>query len=298
MKARLAIGLALLATVVGCGDSASTSPGPTGGQVLTEAQQKVAVLDRFGWSVVFCDPDSFPVGRDELVAMRERWPEVVNDPAFPLLVARHQVDPAGQTDDEALLLYRDWKMLQAVAWERFGDTLRFEARFSIPPVGATEARLIAGVVDATGRMQLIKDDLEPIPGCPICLVRGTRIAAPEGSLAVEDIRVGTAVWTSDRAGDRVVAIVLEVGRTRVGAGRVALRLDLADGRSVTASAGHPLVDGRSIGSLGVGDPVDGSTVVRVTPVANEDGWTFDLLPSGGTGTYWADEVALDSTIEP
>jgi len=46
----------------------------------------------------------------------------------------------------------------------------------------------------------------------------------------------------------------------------------------------------------VGDRVDGATVVAATTVRLTDGGTYDLLPSGPTGTYWADGVLLGSTL--
>jgi len=73
---------------------------------------------------------------------------------------------------------------------------------------------------------------------------------------------------------------------------------LADGRQVTASAGHPTLDGRALGQLQVGDILDGSEVISVEIIHLHDSGTYDLLPSGASGAYWANGILLRSTLLP
>ena len=73
---------------------------------------------------------------------------------------------------------------------------------------------------------------------------------------------------------------------------------LADGRRLTASPLHPIGDGRTLGSLQVGDRVDGVAVTRVEAVPDLLGRTYDLLPAGPTGEYWAGGILLRSTLQP
>jgi hypothetical protein len=127
----------------------------------------LGVLDAFSWAVTYCDPNQFPVARDEQAAMRERWPELASDPLFPHLVARQDEDPAALTDDQRLQVYRDWKMIRAVSFQRFGDTLRFEARLALPPAGELESRHVTGLVRSDGTIQLLSDVVELNLGCPI-----------------------------------------------------------------------------------------------------------------------------------
>ena len=76
-----------------------------------------------------------------------------------------------------------------------------------------------------------------------------------------------------------------------------IRLTLADGRTVTASPGHPLADGRTLGSLALGDVVDGSPITDLVSLPYSGGETFDLVASGPTGDYFSDGVALGSTLQ-
>jgi hypothetical protein len=48
----------------------------------------------------------------------------------------------------------------------------------------------------------------------------------------------------------------------------------------------------------LGDPVDGSGVILIENVPYSGSATYDLLPAGETGLYWADGVLLGSTLEP
>jgi hypothetical protein len=75
-----------------------------------------------------------------------------------------------------------------------------------------------------------------------------------------------------------------------------IHLVLSDGRQVWASPGHPTADGRRLGDLAVGEALDGGRIVRMERVRYGLGATYDLLPAGGTGQYWADGILLGSTL--
>jgi hypothetical protein len=134
----------------------------------------------------------------------------------------------------------------------------------------------------------------PIQG-GICLASTDSIATPSGPIPVAELRVGTMVWTLHAAGQRVAAPVLEVNHRPTPIGFHVLRLTLADGRVVEASAGHPTVGGRPVGELGAGDSIDGSRLINIESIPYV-GDTWDLLPAGPTGTYWANGIPLGSTL--
>jgi hypothetical protein len=66
---------------------------------------------------------------------------------------------------------------------------------------------------------------------------------------------------------------------------------------VLASPGHPLADGRRVGEAGAGDLVDGARVVSAVVLDYDQPFTYDLLPSGDTGLYWANGILLGSTLD-
>jgi len=105
-----------------------------------------------------------------------------------------------------------------------------------------------------------------------------------------------AVWTVDALGHRVAATIVRVGSAPVPATHQVVHLALDDGRTLSASPGHPLPDGRRLGDLRPGDQVDGARVLRANLVSYAEPRTFDLLPSGATGAYWADGIPLASTL--
>jgi len=115
-------------------------------------------------------------------------------------------------------------------------------------------------------------------------------------VVVTAIHVGTLVWTQGADGSRVAAPVIAVGSTPVPATHEVVRLALADGRLVYVSPGHPTADGRRVGELVAGDRYDEATVTSVGRVRYDAGATFDILPAGATGLYWANGVLLGSTL--
>jgi hypothetical protein len=115
-------------------------------------------------------------------------------------------------------------------------------------------------------------------------------------MRVTDIRPGIMVWTEGAGDGRIAKPVIEVGSTEVPAGHLMVHLLLVDGRELFVSPGHKTADGRSAGTLKKGDPIDGS-VVRVWEMVPYSGnRTYDLLPAGPTGRYWAGGILMSSTL--
>ena len=125
---------------------------------------------------------------------------------------------------------------------------------------------------------------------------GTRIEAPAGAVLVQDLRVGMLVWTLDKTGVRVAQPVLQVSRTMVPSNHQVVHLVLDDGRQLWVSPGHPTSDGRRVGQLQAGDALDGARLLSADLVPYAAPATYDLLPAGDTGFYWANGILIASTL--
>lgn len=136
----------------------------------------------------------------------------------------------------------------------------------------------------------------PMGGCPICLAGSTLIDTPLGEVAVKDMRVGMALWTVDNAGNRVSGVVLKTSKVPVSPSHRMVHLTLADGRELFVSPGHPTSDRRTAGDLLAGERYDGAVITGVDRVSYGEGATYDVLPSGETGFYFANGILMDSTL--
>lgn len=289
----------LVVVVAGCaGSGPGPSPSPSPGAPLTTAELRFRLIDTFG-PVWYCDPDFYPIAvADEAVRAIERFGEVQADrEAFAAIVAYlGLVATTDPTAAEKLAIYRSWKQLNAIVLEPVGDGSHRFDYLNMPAPGASEGRRSTGTIDDRGSITIEQQAPAGEPACPICLARGTRLATPAGDVAIEDVRVGMHVWSIDQGGRRIVANVVRVGQTRVPASHLVVRLVLDDGRSVRASPGHPLADGRLLADIRPGDAVDGATAVRVPAEPYDGGSTFDLLTDAPGGAYLADGIPLGSTL--
>ncbi len=292
---RLVLAAILLASACG-GALASPTPSPSASpQRLTVPQLKYRVIDELGrpW---FCDPDFFPVGRgDEGQRAQERLPEIQKDAeTFAAIVAHLKLSAAPPyTADQQLAIYREWKTLNVLQLQPVNNVWGF-AYLAMRDVGGGER--VDGRVSADGRVTVLTRQQAGPPQCPICLARGTRIATPGGDVAVQDLRVGDVVWTIGANGARAAAPLITVASTHVPKTHQVVRLTLADGRVVFVSPGHPTTDGRLVGDLAPGGTLDGASIASAERVSYRGDATYDILPAGATGAYWANGVPLGSTL--
>jgi hypothetical protein len=290
---RFALAILVLVTVA-CG---SATPARAVGTPLNTTQLKFAVMDSVG-PPVYCDPDFYPIARlggEEANAV-STYPQIKADAEMYAAIVAHEHLPSGDlTDAQKLVVYRASKLLRALTLTQSGADYSFEYR--VQSKGGTAAyETVGGTVRVDGVVTVTSRTPTGAPMCPICLAASTLIATPGGPVRVTDIRVGTIVWTQAVDGSRVAAPVVEVGSMEAPAGHRMVHLVLSDGRELLVSPGHKTADRRAMGSLKAGDELDGSTVTVWELVPYAGGRTYDLLPAGPTGHYWANGILLSSTL--
>jgi hypothetical protein len=295
MRLKLAVAIVLLA--VACGSAGGTGGGGPVGSPLTIDQLKFKVMDAVGVPL-FCDPDFYPIEHvgGEQTNADAYYSQIRADPQQYSAIVAHEQLPAGDLNEaQKLILYQAFKRLRALILTQNGDSYTFDIR--VQTKGATTAvELVDGSVRVDGVITVTSRQPSGRPPCPICLAATTLIATPGGDVRVTDIKTGMVVWTAAGDGSRVAAPVVEVGSIGVPSGHLMVHLRLADGRELLASPGHRTADGRPLGSLAAGDDLDGSRITFWELVPYGDSRTYDLLPAGPTGEYWANGILLTSTL--
>jgi hypothetical protein len=262
--------------------------------IHSQSELKYLLLTHFD-KVFFCDPDHYPVareGQEEKNAL-EQFPVIKADHSEFTSILSHLAfpDKPEYTTHEKVLIYRERKKLtSAVQMNTSADGYRFTLR-----IGEGQGSRIEGVITSGGRISVLTSE-PSINTCPICLSKGTLIDTPLRPVPVEEFSIGMTVWSLDDYGRRVAVQVIAVSLSPTPTQFWLCRLTLSDGRAITASPGHPTGDGRHLGDLIIGNVLDGSSVMSVDSVYYDYGATYDLLPEGASGLYWANGILLRSTL--
>jgi len=294
MKIYLAI---LVLALAACG-SVAPAPAPVGSP-LGMAQLKFAVMDSAG-KPAFCDPDFSPrarAGGVEASAAANYLVIKADAEVYAAIVAHEHLPSGDLTDAQKLVLYRAWKLLRAITLTLDGDKYTFGYRTNQTTTNSALYQLVSGTVKFDGTVNITSRTASGAPNCPICLAATTFISTPYGPVRVTDVRAGMTVWTESATGDRIAEPVIEVGSMEAPAGHLMVHVKLADGREVLVSPGHKTADGRAAGTLKYGDHVDGSVISLWELVPYSGDRTYDLLPAGPTGRYWANGILLASTLQ-
>ena len=273
----------------------TTTPIPTTTTASTHSISELKYILLAAYPDYFwCDPDFYSVARPgselgnaiaqfaTIIANQEEFAAILNHLNLP--------SKAEYTDDEKLQIYREYKKLNgAVQVVSATPDYTFTIR-----TGQGQGETYQGTITTAGVIK-VTSETTSFNTCPICLAVGTLIDTPNGPIPVEELGKGMAIYTVDASGNRIAAVISETASVPAPEGFQIIHVVLSDGRTVSASPGHPTPDGREISDLNVGDVLDGEIVISVTPVPYS-GFTYDILPEGGTGFYWANGILLKSTL--
>ncbi|OGM21152.1 hypothetical protein A2714_03045 [Candidatus Woesebacteria bacterium RIFCSPHIGHO2_01_FULL_38_9] len=149
-------------------------------------------------------------------------------------------------------------------------------------MGEIEARGWRGLFSAFGRKP--------------CLSEDTLIDTPKGAIAVQHLKKGVKIWTLNKSGLRISVKILKAIITPVPKTHIITHLVIDDGRELFVSPGHPRSDGYTIADLKVADVYDGGHVTTADNIFYQKDFTYDILPAGETGLYWANGILVGSTL--
>ena len=246
--------------------------------------------------VWFCDPDMIPAPNSVREKENESklFPEIEGDQETFRAIANHLglAHTVAFSDEQKLLVYREFKKLRGAVRLESSD---HQFRFSIGVYEKTGNFRVEGLIDRDGKITVLKRQATFL-GCPKCLAENTKIDTPTGPVSISDVRKDMMVWTQDAAGHRVIARILAVSAVPAPPSHRMVHIILKDGRELFASPQHPTMDGHAVGQLRVGLAYDGSVVQHTELIDYKQPKTYDLLPDGETGFYWANGILLASTL--
>lgn len=247
-------------------------------------------------NVFYCDPDYYPIaksGQEQQNAITQFAAIKSNQAEFSAIL-RHLslADKTDYTDNEKLLIYKEYKELTyAVQTTTMIGGYSYDLR-----VGEGQGERIQGTISTSGEIQETSREAS-FNTCPICLAKGTLIDTPQGQIPVEQLIKGMSIWTMDDLGNRIAKEIVDTASTNVPSSFRVIRIELSDGRSVTVSPGHPTAEGKAIVDYQAGDELDGARITATEYINYESGMTYDILPAGTTGLYWANNILLGSTLK-
>jgi len=184
--------------------------------------------------------------------------------------------------------------------KKFLDNINPDRREFLDKVtkGAFIIPTVISVMMLNQKLNLSTANAQSNDAVPTCLSCDTFISTPEGNRPVTDLRPGMSIYTLDNYGNKVVKPIELVSKVMVPESHALCHLIFSDRRELFVSAGHPTGEGRDIGDLNPGDVLDCIELISTKVVTYTAGHTYDLLPAGDTGFYWANGVLLGSTLSP
>ncbi len=130
-----------------------------------------------------------------------------------------------------------------------------------------------------------------------CLHPSTLISTPTGYKSIKMLKRNERIWTLDGNGTKVVGKIVTVSKSLTSQTHHLIHLTLADRREMLVSPLHPLSDyEKDIRDLQRMPKYDGARIVSISHYYYPNQYTYDILPSGETGSYWANGILLGSTL--
>jgi len=258
---------------------------------LLQIELKYRLEEKFG-KATFCGPPV--VSSDYEDELLKQFPSASTIEEFTTILKHLNIANDGfWTDQEKLTIVREHNRLSVISLEPYSGKYKFNIRSQSPDDKGEF--IFEGLITQAGAITTTKK--EPYPyGCPICLAENTLIDTPSGLIAVQNLQEGEEVWTLNSFGLRIPAKIVKTIRVPAPTDHRVIHFVLDDSRELFVSPFHPTGDGRIIGELSVGDVFDGGRVLIAESVSYQKDFTYDILPSGETGLYWANSILVGSTL--
>jgi hypothetical protein len=262
---------------------------------LPQAELKYRLAESVGGEPFRIPCPPIQGGMPRPISRGKPFAEVVKDEETFQVILNHLgwAGVLNSSEEQKSRIAHEASKLDAVFLEPSNDGFHFWFDYADP----SEWHSAEGAISRQGLITIARKGppFQPYP-CPICLVGNTLIDTPSGPIAVSELRVGMSVWTANALGKLYAARILKTARVSVSWGHPVVHIRLSDGRELWASPAHPTADGRALGSLRRGDIVDGAQVFSLEQLAYPDTMTYDILPAGNTGFYWANGILMGSTL--
>lgn len=144
---------------------------------------------------------------------------------------------------------------------------------------------------------LVGPNRNPFLACSgggICASPDTLVETPGGEVPIAQLRPGDLVYSIHDNG--IVSVPIASVSARPVAGHHVLRIEVEGGRAIEVSGPHPVLDGRRLDNLAVGERLDGHAIIAIERIPYRHGFTHDILPASDTGAYRTGGVWLGSTL--
>lgn len=126
--------------------------------------------------------------------------------------------------------------------------------------------------------------------------RNSLISVPRRLVQVSDLKIGSLVWTVDRSGNKVQVKIIKTNKRLASENHKMAHIILEDERKLIVSPSHPTLDNKELELLEKGQILDGSRIISIQIEPYKKKYTYDILPSGETNGYWANQILIGSTI--
>ena len=142
-----------------------------------------------------------------------------------------------------------------------------------------------------------KKQFRGTPNSCRCLPSFTFISTPKGPVLISLLVKGDSVYSMNARGEKIIVPLIAVNKTAVEPNHRMLNIELADGRKLQVTPDHPAAaDYFSLTQYETGTVLDKSTVTQKYFTELNNAFTYDILPGGDTGYYWANDILIGSTL--
>lgn len=162
---------------------------------------------------------------------------------------------------------------------------------------AKEQPILTDLGDGTLLYKYSDREFRGTPNRCKCLPASTLISTPNGDIAIHQLKENDIVLTTNLKGETIEVPIKMTNKVLVSEGHSMIVLELSDGRKLQVTAEHPsAVVSKSIDQYSIGEEINGSVITQKSVIIYEEEYTYDILPSGETGFYWANGILIGSTL--